>query len=128
MSMYNILLVDDDSFFSNQILSPIVQQLSNKLMGTSNFFISMTFASDGLEGWETYKRIEPDLVFTDYEMPIMNGQQLIENISRHTHKPLGLFMVSYSIKHVDGVTKFIDKKDIFDLFFANEKRKILASG
>jgi len=126
MSKYNVLVVDDDLFFIEVILNPMIPILANQLMGTSNFLVTTKLAYNGLDGWETYQKMKPDLVFTDYEMPLMNGAQLLENIYKYEHKPKASFIVSNStIEPIENATKLINKKDVFDLYFENEKKKLL---
>jgi DNA-binding response OmpR family regulator len=37
-------------------------------------------ASDGEEGWEILQTFKPDIIITDYQMPRMDGLELIERI------------------------------------------------
>ena len=37
-------------------------------------------AKDGLEGYELYKRIKPDIIITDINMPYLNGLEMIQRI------------------------------------------------
>lgn len=69
--MIKILIVDD-SIFSQKITSNLIRQfLSNA---------QIYFSSDGKEGFETYKEINPDYVFIDLLMPNLNGKDLIKKI------------------------------------------------
>ena len=46
----------------------------------------MTFAKDGKEALEFYKKEQFDLVITDMIMPIMDGFELIEEIKKINQK------------------------------------------
>ncbi|MDH5465007.1 MAG: response regulator, partial [Thiovulaceae bacterium] len=37
-------------------------------------------ASDGLQGYEVYKNISPDVIITDIQMPKLNGLEMIQKI------------------------------------------------
>lgn len=69
--MIKILIVDD-SIFSQKITSNLMRQFLNN----AEFY----FSSDGKEGFETYKEINPDYVFVDLLMPNLNGKDLIKKI------------------------------------------------
>lgn len=58
-----VLLVDD-SFFMKNILSNIMETSGHKVCGQ---------ASNGLEAFNRYKELNPDIVFMDITMPIVNG-------------------------------------------------------
>lgn len=122
---YNVLLIDDDKFFIDIFLHPIVASLTNKIMNTEKKLKNITLAYDSTEGWEKYQIIKPDIVFTDYNMPIMNGKELIEKIGKHTHKPKAIFLMSNDfITNIKEITKFIHKKDIIDSFFQMKKEAL----
>ncbi len=70
--MYNqkILIVDDDN------------SVSASLMEVLNMegFDDVDSANNGLVGLEKYKRMRPDLVIMDIEMPVMNGYESSQKI------------------------------------------------
>jgi two-component system alkaline phosphatase synthesis response regulator PhoP len=41
-------------------------------------------ASDGEEAWERMRAARPDIVVTDYQMPRLNGLELVERLRQHT--------------------------------------------
>lgn len=67
-----ILVVDDESH--------ILHVVSLKL---KNAGYRVVTAVDGEEGLETALRESPDLVITDYQMPVMTGLELCEQLRRH---------------------------------------------
>jgi two-component system chemotaxis response regulator CheB len=78
------VLVADDSAFMRRVLSDIVSRSGRfQLIGT---------ARDGLDAIKKIRRLEPDLVTMDIEMPRMNGLQAIEAIMQE--RPLPIVVVS----------------------------------
>ncbi len=67
----SVLYVEDDKYIRSN-----VTELLNNLFG------SVTSANDGLDGLETYKTAEYDIVITDIKMPRMNGITMIEEIQK----------------------------------------------
>ncbi len=65
METYKILVCDDEP----HILHVVSAKLRN------NGFTVIT-AADGAEGFELAKAERPDLVFTDYQMPLLSGLEL----------------------------------------------------
>ena len=51
-------------------------------MFLDKFFEKVYIASDGLEGLEIYKRVFPNIILTDLQMPKMDGHEFIENIKK----------------------------------------------
>ncbi len=87
----------------------------------SDYFHKIHVASDGEKGLEKYNTFEEahgapyDIVISDYEMPKMNGIELIENIKIH-HKNQIFVVISahqnpeYLIKFINlGISHFIPK-------------------
>jgi CheY-like chemotaxis protein len=64
-----ILIVDDEFF--------IVNALSVKFRN-SNYAVAT--ARNGREALESIRETKPDLVITDYQMPYLNGMELVEAI------------------------------------------------
>ena len=65
-----VLVVDDDS--SIQILMRKVMEL----IGVQDIVI----ASNGSTGFDKFEEYEPDIIFTDYLMPKIDGVRLLNNI------------------------------------------------
>lgn len=45
----------------------------------------VTLANDGLAGIETARDMRPDLILTDFQMPLANGIQVIETLREDPH-------------------------------------------
>ena len=76
MSYKNILLIDDDED-DQEIFVTALQKA--KLAVTCTALISAHEALDML----TAKKVEPDLIFLDLNMPVMNGQQFLKELKRN---------------------------------------------
>ena len=59
----NILIVDD---------SPMIHKLLRKILVKNDYEV-VGDASNGHQGVEMYSELQPDLVFMDITMPILNG-------------------------------------------------------
>lgn len=64
------LLIADDEDIIRSRLKDLGEKLGFKVYA----------AKDGMEGWETFKEIQPDLVVLDIYMPRMNGLLLMHKI------------------------------------------------
>ncbi len=71
----NILIVDD----SLPMRSVIIKTIKASGFGTTNFYQ----ASDGIKALEVLKDEWMDLVMTDYNMPDMNGVELISEMKKN---------------------------------------------
>jgi two-component system chemotaxis response regulator CheY len=70
---YNVLIVDD---------SPGMRKVIRKMLGQSGFATDLCVeAGDGLEALAVLSKERVDIVFTDINMPNMNGEELMEKIS-----------------------------------------------
>ncbi len=72
---YNILVVDDSSVMRTMII---------KSLGMSGVEIGEVYQSgNGKEGLEELDKNWVDLVIIDINMPVMNGQEMIENMRQN---------------------------------------------
>lgn len=58
-----------------------------------NFFSNITIAVDGQDGLDKFKQDRYDLIFTDLNMPVMNGIDMIKNI-RLTNTNIPIVVIS----------------------------------
>ncbi|RXT15133.1 chemotaxis response regulator protein-glutamate methylesterase [Ammoniphilus sp. CFH 90114] len=89
------VLVVDDSAFMRKVISDILSQ--------DPWIEVIDKARNGLEGIEKVKKLSPDVVTMDVEMPTMNGLEALEHLMKH--HPLPVIMLS-SLTH-EGATETI---------------------
>lgn len=84
---YNVLIVDD---------SPGMRKVIRKMLGQSGFATEQCLeAGDGIEALAVLDKERVDIVFTDINMPNMNGEELMERISvTPSHQHLLVLVVS----------------------------------
>jgi two-component system chemotaxis response regulator CheY len=69
---FQVLIVDD---------SPVMRTFIQRVMKSSEFDVSTYFqASNGKEALEVLSREWIDVVLTDINMPVMNGEELLRSI------------------------------------------------
>jgi CheY-like chemotaxis protein len=110
--MKNILLVDDNEFLLNVMISWLNYQMPDYRILTG---------SNGRDGMEILKGHPVDLIITDLRMPVMDGFQFIEQKnSICPNTPLIVMTSDYSdevIKRLKtlGVTQCIEKPFKFEM-------------
>jgi two-component system sensor histidine kinase and response regulator WspE len=86
-----ILVVDD---------SITVREVERKMLALKGY--DVTTAVDGLEGWNTLRRDQFDLVITDVDMPRMDGIELVTLIRQEERfETLPVIIVSYKDRESD---------------------------
>lgn len=78
-----VLVIDDSAFMR--------KTLTFMLESTNDIEVVAT-AKDGLEGYDLIKKLQPDIVTLDFEMPKMNGLETLKKIM--TDCPVPVLMVS----------------------------------
>ncbi len=73
MKDYKILTIDDEPEIINSIIDIMEREHANYI-----FYRAL----NGAEGIEVARRFIPDLIITDWEMPVMSGIELIKNLKR----------------------------------------------
>jgi len=117
--MIKVLIADDDDMFLNNIIKPVIRVF---LKIDSETELNVITASDGVDAFDKFKKNEPDVVITDYEMPRMNGRELLRKIYGHSYKPQKSFLVSsHAYVEPETGTRFINKDEIFRMFFEFKK-------
>ncbi|WP_336785208.1 response regulator [Paenibacillus sp. MMO-177] len=72
--MYNVLVVDDEPF--------MLEGWRTMVDWEAHGFRLCWAVSDGREALEVMERVVPDLVFTDLQMPVMDGLELIRQMKQ----------------------------------------------
>ncbi|MBX2866310.1 MAG: hybrid sensor histidine kinase/response regulator [Leptolyngbyaceae cyanobacterium MAG.088] len=86
-----ILVVDD---------SITVREMERKLLQNSGYQVDV--AVNGMEGWNTVRSGQYDLVISDIDMPRMNGIELVQQIKSHPQlNQLPVIIVSYKDRQED---------------------------
>lgn len=80
-----ILIVEDDRE-SNDYLALFLRTKCQQVLS----------AYDGLEAWHLYEEYMPDLIFTDIEIPKVDGLKLIERIRKLDHTTPIVILSAYS--------------------------------
>jgi two-component system chemotaxis response regulator CheY len=70
MLMAKVLIVEDSKIMRSLIVAA-VEKLGHEIVGE---------AADGLEGYDKYFELKPDLVMLDLTMPVMDGIQVLRKI------------------------------------------------
>jgi two-component system, chemotaxis family, protein-glutamate methylesterase/glutaminase len=78
-----ILLVDD---------SPLILAVLKRILATASDFEVVGTAKNGKEGIEMCEALQPDMISTDFEMPLCNGLELVQHIM--ATNPLPILVVS----------------------------------
>ncbi len=104
MNQLKILVIDDDPC----LLSLIVKILE------AEGYDTVENATNGLEGFEKYKALKPDLVLMDMDMPIMNGYESCRKIKQYN--PLAKIILLTGNPQSDSAQKTISEGYAFMLF------------
>lgn len=101
----------------------------------SDYFYSFTVASDGLEGLEKFKNVNPDIVITDILMPNLDGLEMTKEIRKIDENTPIIVLSAFSdkeklLKAIDiGITKYFikpfDPEEVLEylIFLANKLNK-----
>ena len=76
------ILVVDDNRDSIDVIQSVLEDEGMEVIS----------AKDGIEGYRTYLRFQPDLVITDIQMPGENGLELISHIREYDPKVKTIYM------------------------------------
>lgn len=117
-----ILIVDD---------SPTVSAVEKRVLVQEGFYVQT--AKDVKQGLEAIKKIDFDLVISDFEMPSMNGLNFLRMIKKDPKlKNIPFIIVSYKESREDevscleaGAIKFLQKSSFHDKTLIQEIKTIL---
>lgn len=112
----HVLVVDD---------SVTVRELERKMLESAGY--SVDIAVDGMEGWNSVRLGEYDLVISDVDMPRMNGIEFVRRIRADARlKSLPVVIVSYKDREEDrlrgldaGANYYLTKSSFHDTSFLN---------
>ncbi|MCC2606186.1 protein-glutamate methylesterase/protein-glutamine glutaminase [Planctobacterium marinum] len=79
---YKVLVVDDSTFFRRRVSEILNQSPDLEVVGD---------ARNGKEAIESVKRLNPDVVTMDIEMPVMDGISAVKEIMRSQPVPIIMF-------------------------------------
>ncbi|MBN2651861.1 MAG: response regulator [Spirochaetales bacterium] len=100
--MKDVFLIVDDSLTQRMILQKVI-----KMSGYHDCLIHQ--AGNGREAVEILESIIPDIIFTDLNMPIMSGEELIEYLnSKEKLKEIPVVVITS--KDSDYTRKFLDEE------------------
>lgn len=112
--MKKILIIDDNPTISKIIEKTIIEseELKNK--------VSLDIASDGFDGLIKTHKINPDLIFIDYDMSYLNGfqiTQLIKNNTNYDNTKIIFFSTQNNLfdrmyGYMSGATEYLSKNDL----------------
>ena len=79
------VIVDDEALARDAIRLRLENEPGIEVVGE---------AADGADAVELLRRLQPDLVFLDVQMPVMDGFEVIENVSSD-HLPIVVFVTAH---------------------------------
>lgn len=86
--MYKVLLIDDEAIIRKGLRNTISwNDFDCQIIGE---------AKDGFEGLEMIESLEPDIVFVDIRMPVMDGLEMIAQIPDNRDKPKFVILTGFS--------------------------------
>ncbi len=96
MPGFSILVIDDDQIY---------RYMANKMLLATGLTDEIIFCKNGAEGWKIIKdklgskKILPDFIFLDINMPVMNGWEFLKKIStvlRNADQKIQIYIVTSS--------------------------------
>lgn len=79
MTQYKVLVVDDSTFMRNML---------KRMIEKDSRFSVIDVAADGREGVEKAKKLRPDVITMDVEMPVMSGLEALKEIMAGPRLPV----------------------------------------
>ncbi|MES9946894.1 MAG: hypothetical protein B6D77_09510 [gamma proteobacterium symbiont of Ctena orbiculata] len=110
-----VLIVDDSAFFRNRISAALSQANDIEIVG---------IAADGKEAIERTRRLKPDVITMDVEMPIVDGISAVRKIM--AEMPTRILMFSALTK--EGARETLDALDAGAMDFLPKDMSNLGSG
>jgi two-component system chemotaxis response regulator CheB len=110
-----VLIVDDSAFFRRRISEILTREAGIEVIG---------MAENGLEAVNETRRLRPDVITMDIEMPVMDGITAVKRIMAATPTPILMFS---SLTH-EGAKATLDALDAGALDFLPKKFESLVNG
>lgn len=109
-----VLVVDDSAFFRRRIVEILDADIGIKVVGT---------AANGQEAVDLVRRLDPDVVTMDIEMPVMDGITAVRRIMSDSPRPILMF----STLTTDGAKATLDALDAGAMDFLPKRLSDMAS-
>lgn len=110
---YKVLIVDDSSFFRRRLTEILSSSPSLEVIGS---------AKDGQEAINMTKRLKPDVITMDIEMPVLDGISAVKRIMANNPTPILMFS---SLTH-EGARATLEALDAGALDFLPKKFEDIA--
>ena len=100
------LVVDD---------SPTIRELISSMFKELDYHVET--AENGFEGYKAVERLRPDIITSDYDMPVLNGWEFCTEIRDHeSYKDIPIIMITTRATELDqkkgeilGVSAYLTK-------------------
>lgn len=111
------ILIVEDEFNAREGLGNLLEKISPKYTVCGK-------ASDGEQGAILAKKLKPDMIFVDIEMPKLNGLQMIEKIKENGQEPYFVILSGYSeFKYAQkGITLGVEEYLLKPISYNNLKK------
>lgn len=96
-SFYSILFIEDEDLIRE-----------NYVRYLSQYYENVYEAKDGFEAYELYKKLKPDILIVDINLPKMTGLELMEKIRKNDHSTKAIVLTAHS--EVDYLLKATELK------------------
>jgi len=110
---YKVLVVDDSAFFRRRVTDILNQSSDLEVIGE---------ARDGKEAVELARKLNPDVITMDVEMPVLDGISAVRQIMQQSPIPILMFS---SLTH-EGASATLDALDAGALDFLPKKFEDIA--
>lgn len=97
--MIRVLLVDD---------SPLALQVLKKILSNDLEIMVIGTAENGQQGIDEAIKLKPDVICTDFHMPIMDGLEFTEQVMEICPTPILIISVAVQAEHQDNVFRLLD--------------------
>lgn len=103
------ILIVDDSPFTRHLLGVIVKKGGHEVIGV---------AGDGIEAFEQYKALRPDIVTLDWMMPTKSGEAVLKKIIQFHPYARAIMITGWADKSIEervleaGAKAFLEKSHV----------------